>query len=339
MLGLVVFLLWPEREADAVADVGAVGERRVISAEAEEVGETGRAKARGEMLAGVDAAWETQGAGETLEDMVRRRLEGFGVVGVEMEGWTIREVVEWLRGHLVELGSADLDALADLGVRGVAKGTVTIEHEGQANGWAVLGLAAAQVGMRVEVREDGNVVLVEDADGGDVEAAEAALKEGLPGVQVLLKTKLIELREDGILEDQVLSGEEVELLIRQLSRSKGVDLMTAPSVVTRAGQEARVEIGEGGNEDVQGIKLGTLPMVAGEQFVQMDGTIDIGGLSAELTGDGRSVTEYGTVLVNGQTAALLAVDGENGKKVLALVTGSLQDPSGRPVALPGGVGE
>ena len=84
------------------------------------------------------------------------------------------------------------------------------------------GLAAAQVvGMRVEVREDGNVVLVEDADGGDVEAAEAALKEGLPGVQVLLKTKLIELREDGILEDQVLSGEEVELLIRQLSRSKG----------------------------------------------------------------------------------------------------------------------
>ncbi|MDG2122446.1 MAG: hypothetical protein P8J87_02030 [Verrucomicrobiales bacterium] len=82
MLGLVVFLLWPEGEAD----VGAVGERRVISAEAEEVGETGRAKARGEMLAGVDAAWETQGAGETLEDMVRRRLEGFGVVGVEMEG-------------------------------------------------------------------------------------------------------------------------------------------------------------------------------------------------------------------------------------------------------------
>ena len=152
-LAILAWLLWPrgvgELTGEAVSGVGRTviaAKEYVEDAEGEGDGREEKEPAvfRETLPEQVERAWETAGEDETVAEMVRRRLEGFGVIDVEMEGWTIAEVVAWLKEQLVELGSEDLELMADVEVRGVAKGTVTIVREGQANGWAVLGLAAAQ---------------------------------------------------------------------------------------------------------------------------------------------------------------------------------------------------
>lgn len=65
---------------------------------------------------------------------------------------------------------------------------------------------------------------------------------GMTGPTVSLTTKLLELVIDYPLENQLLDDRGFQTLMRELSQRKGVDLMTAPAVITRSGLEARVDI-------------------------------------------------------------------------------------------------
>ncbi|MDB6135169.1 MAG: hypothetical protein JWM59_3412 [Verrucomicrobiales bacterium] len=79
-------------------------------------------------------------------------------------------------------------------------------------------------------------------------AAHWTLDQKLPNVRgktgptVFLSTKFINLFIDYPLENQLLDDPGFQMLMRELSQRKGVDLMTAPSAITRSGVEAKVEI-------------------------------------------------------------------------------------------------
>ncbi len=73
--------------------------------------------------------------------------------------------------------------------------------------------------------------------------------QGQSDQQLLITTKLIEItRPSGSTDipakryERKLSDPQFQMFVRELSQKKGADLMTAPSVVTRDGQKAAVEV-------------------------------------------------------------------------------------------------
>ncbi len=70
----------------------------------------------------------------------------------------------------------------------------------------------------------------------------------ISGQQVLLVTKIIEITTEGNADTSVtpsqqkLTDPQMQVFIRKLAQKKEADLMSSPSVVTRSGQKAKVEI-------------------------------------------------------------------------------------------------
>ena len=62
------------------------------------------------------------------------------------------------------------------------------------------------------------------------------------GVQIHIATKFIESPSKITAEHKVMTKRATESLVSKLDSTRGVDLLTAPRVVTRPGQQAKVEV-------------------------------------------------------------------------------------------------
>ncbi|MGB3119967.1 MAG: M56 family metallopeptidase [Verrucomicrobiales bacterium] len=119
----------------------------------------------------------------------------------------------------------------------------------------------------------------------------------------------------------VLTAPQLQLLLRQMSSTKGVDLMAAPNVTTKSGQEAKIEVcrefaykGESGQDAMKkvGVMLTLLPTISGDnqiklglspQIVEFDGMAKTsGGIEQPVFSDRK--TKQSVVMSAGQTVVV-----------------------------------
>jgi hypothetical protein len=184
-----------------------------------------------------------------------------------------------------------------------------------------------------------------------------------PGApQLYLQAHLVQIPNAGALADQILDGGEVDLLLRELGAEAGAETVSMPSIVTRPGQTARVEVVRDtatGPDAVEqrGFSLAFDPSVEGEHDIYLTGSLDLnlpgdpaagqvlGFLQRDNDGRwepapqdsapaSRQVTDFEAALRDGQSAALMAFDDGAGGKVLALVSARLIGADGSPVHPP-----
>lgn len=119
----------------------------------------------------------------------------------------------------------------------------------------------------------------------------------------------------------VLTDPQLQLLLRQMSSTKGVDLMSAPSVNTQSGREARIEVcrefayrDEGGQDATKkvGVMLTLLPTISGDsqidlglspQIVELEGMAKTSGGTEQPVFSDRK-TKQSVVMTAGQTVVL-----------------------------------
>jgi hypothetical protein len=195
-----------------------------------------------------------------------------------------------------------------------------------------------------------STVLLETLSAADEVAVSALVGRlaGEPAIQHKLQTRIIELAAD--LEwtppdSPQLDEEGVQLMMRELARIKGVDLMTMPSTVTRDGEAAKVEIVRDlispvpGSEaerrtDKVGVVLEVTPVVLGFGqrldlgFKATEGDLDPATREVEIVEraliDDTSFTRDASTRLHVETRP-------DGSRILLLVTPTLIDATGRPV--------
>lgn len=233
-----------------------------------------------------------------------------------------------------------------------------------------LGLALAEGGWVDFDAESGHLAVHGSARDAALVEAVAGLADTTGWPQVYLQSRVVRLDQAGPIAEQILGGGDVELLLQALNDEGGSSLVSMPSVVTRPGQAARVEIvretavaGSDGMPVVEprGLILDLDPAVEGERQVNLNGSLDLSTTGVDGRGevlglieagnDGlwsavddlgassgdRQVTDFEAVLRRGEAAALMAFDDGAGGKVLALVSATLIDPAGQPIDSAAGV--
>ena len=169
-------------------------------------------------------------------------------------------------------------------------------------------------------------------------------ENGVP-LQVFLVSKLIEVSSKEFEKHEVMSDPRFQFRIRQLSQKKGADLMSAPSVVTRAGQRAKVEIirempMKGGAYDELvnlGATLDMLPTVLKDGRIHLSGKATIRELDSPAPQFGNNTafsvqssdTFFDAIIKDGHTLQIICRDkGTPGQRII-YVQAQLIDPSGQ----------
>ncbi len=181
-------------------------------------------------------------------------------------------------------------------------------------------------------------------------------------LQVLLTSKLVHIPRAWLEKDRVMSERQFETSIRDLTRTKGSTLVTAPSVVTRNGQKATVEVirefiypankdrTKFGSYDsglaltmdpaLEGTKIRLAGEVALNMFKNQTAVEFVTGFPNFKTPPGVKgvddldprITEFDVVLESGQTVALSSFKSEpKGDQIIAFITATLIDPAGRRI--------
>ena len=197
----------------------------------------------------------------------------------------------------------------------------------------------------------GSSTLQIETTRADDEVAVSAMIERLAGelpIQHMLQTRVLELAADMEWtppENAQLDEAGVQLLMRELAQTKGVDLMTLPSITARDGEAAKVEIvrdlispvpGSDGEFriDSVGVVLDVKPVVLGfgqkldVGFKVTDGDIDPETDSAVVV-TRASITD--TSFTRDASTRLHVETRPDGSRVLLLVTPTLIDAVGHPV--------
>lgn len=166
----------------------------------------------------------------------------------------------------------------------------------------------------------------------------------------------------------VLTDTQLEPLLRQMSSTKGVDLMAAPSVTTQSGREAKIEVGrefaykdESGQDAMKkvGVMLTLLPAISSDNQIDLalsPQIVELEGMTKTSSGTEQPVfserkTKQSVVMTGGQTVVLelpsktdtqTVIDRSLFKttrtkivavrRTLLLATASLIDKRGKPVS-------
>jgi hypothetical protein len=186
-------------------------------------------------------------------------------------------------------------------------------------------------------------------------------------VQVYLTTKWIEMPANPSPDDPLareltrlgplLTDSQLQAVIRALSQTKDVDLLTAPSVTTRDGQQATVEVlrevyvSPSGREDFAGIRCdltATIQKTANRQNGQIEvmASADMGVAfqDGKRLKDWKAMTSsslkilhlYATktaTLNDGETLLIPIGNAEPDRQVMLFVTAALIRPTGQKLAL------
>jgi hypothetical protein len=156
------------------------------------------------------------------------------------------------------------------------------------------------------------------------------------------------------LGDTVFSDAQFQLVVRELAQRKGVDLLSAPSVTMRAGQEALVEVvkelptdgGETGMDFVGTRVSASVDFERGQIKVKLTATLGIlagktmaetlkAGIGDEIRKADRKLEYLKNsdlfLLPNNHTKLLNLGETIPGRKVLLFVTVRLIEPNGQPL--------
>ena len=99
-----------------------------------------------------------------------------------------------------------------------------------------------------------------------------------PGPQVYLQTRLIEAPTLFGQDRKIYNADEYRALDRSAAQKKGVDLLSAPSVTTKMGVRATVEVSQerpGHPDDFVGIRFDVLPTIAADGVVELTSGITL----------------------------------------------------------------
>ena len=167
-------------------------------------------------------------------------------------------------------------------------------------------------------------------------------------LQILLTSKFIELSDKSFDAHDVMNDPRYQMRIRKLAGMKGADLMTAPSVVTRNQQRAKIEVIrelplKGGVYDEVvnlGVTLDVKPTLLADGRLHLSGKSTVRELdTAERKFDRHSTaiavqssdTFIDSVIKPGQTIQVICRDkGTPGQRIV-FITAQLIDPSGQRV--------
>jgi type II secretory pathway component GspD/PulD (secretin) len=135
--------------------------------------------------------------------------------------------------------------------------------------------------------------------------------------------------------------------IRKLSQMKGADLMTAPSVVSRNGQQAKVEVIrelplKGGAYDEQinlGVTLDIKPSILKDGRVHLSGKATVRELDVaphQFEGNSAFAVQssdvfFDTVVKDGHTIQIICRDKGSVGQRIAFVTPRVIDTAGMPI--------
>ena len=165
--------------------------------------------------------------------------------------------------------------------------------------------------------------------GGAFAQVKSAPRQNPVGPQILIEMKVIAAPEGtaGFFGAKpaspppMLSAEEFQAGWRKLQEMKGVDILSAPKVVTLSGQRATIEIGAAkGSPKPAGMKFDVLPTLASDGSIQLDfdytnASLKEGKIQTRVLKTNASVPSGHTLLIGGAS--------EEGRITLIAVTASL----------------
>lgn len=164
---------------------------------------------------------------------------------------------------------------------------------------------------------------------------------------VFVQSKLIEgpalLGKDGA----VIQEAKVQSMMKAIAQQKGVDLLSAPSITTKLGQEATVEVSKerGKSDDFVGIRIGLNPKLGSMGALKLESHVVI---AHEFTTDASSLHilskpadkidwskvkrwqhKTTSTLKHGETAVIHVGETQKGRFVTALITAKALLPTGQ----------
>jgi hypothetical protein len=167
----------------------------------------------------------------------------------------------------------------------------------------------------------------------------SAFAQEKPREQIMIEMKIIEA-QDGAMGLPLKKGSEptrrmtpaqLQAETEKLSQTKGVDFLSAPKVITNAGQRAVVEIGNDADAAGAGIKINVLPEIVAEGIrlhviFECKRAAGAAGKS-KAKGSTKVLKQSQSVVVkDGDTVAIGGMDAENGRAVVVTLTPSKVDP-------------
>ena len=158
------------------------------------------------------------------------------------------------------------------------------------------------------------------------------------GTQVLIAAKFIEVPDDALDRANFpgnLAVKNADELLDALMTKKGVNILSAPRVLTRSGQRAMIEIGDAPSPPAPGLKFEATPRIPGNgseieiEFAATQITVDeehrIDGVPVVKT----RVLKSNVKLTSGQTCISLSHEREKGRFLLIAITASIVGSEGR----------
>jgi hypothetical protein len=155
--------------------------------------------------------------------------------------------------------------------------------------------------------------------------------------QIFMTWKFIEFPAEMKVEDQIMTDMEFQMFMRRLSQTRGVNLMTAPPVITlnghQVGFQSALEVHSMTEEgealtDFNGIRGAATPAYKGEVMF-MEGTVDIGTPEGAVVR--HSMVDFSATLQDGQTAVILFPSQQSGGQIMAAaVTAKSVYAAGQP---------
>jgi RNA polymerase sigma factor (sigma-70 family) len=184
-----------------------------------------------------------------------------------------------------------------------------------------------------------------------IRARAAALVRGLANyiqTQVLLNVRFVYSPDDRLgIGARLLPSAEAQSLLEMVRDDQDCDLVANPAVVTRCGQISTMEtlraVEVGGEEAHVGIRMTVSPVriaynlsLVGEIHLSALGQLTPASLRGSATaGPGERVQSESVGLdlavESGQSALFELLTGEDGERLMAIITPRLIDPSGQPI--------
>ncbi len=178
-----------------------------------------------------------------------------------------------------------------------------------------------------------------------VASASAQVKprpSGLVPRQILLEMNIIEVKdgalglsmEKGGETSRKVTPEQFRAELEKLALTKDADVLSAPKVITNAGQRAAVEIGKVENVPKSGITIDVLPRIV-DGGLSLDVIFEYNRKPRAGEKPGSDAFQKLTTFVavnEGATILLGGMSGENGRSIVLAVTASKVDPPPPPPA-------
>ncbi len=144
-------------------------------------------------------------------------------------------------------------------------------------------------------------------------------------VNIMLSTKVLEVPDVLPAQTVVLDDGNFQAWMRSMSQTKGVDLMSAPSIVTGSGQAARIEVkGETSGPKWAGIQADFLCEHEG-RCLRLFAQMEVG-----VSGRDPLVSDIEGVVPSGQTSIFRLSEKPGDPNIVVAVTATMIDPSGVP---------